>query len=173
MLILYCLATQTFPQNSSSPKGGSSACWHVYPWTELLRKQSKFIYPSLQSVPTGLITKEGWSWKAIVSPSCVICSTSRYYLCFSQGMDLMGNNLGLKEMASSYPGTHLTRTAALSWHCSLQYDTNITENHQLPFTVNHSLYNMALSSHLLGKDTHSNMQFKLLQLKTIGCSKTS
>lgn len=57
LLILYCLAAQTFPQSSSSPKGRRSAYWHVYPWTELLRHQSKIIYPSLQSVPIGYITK--------------------------------------------------------------------------------------------------------------------
>lgn len=84
------------------------------------------------------------SWKAIISPPCVICSTSWYYLSFlfHKGCTWWATTHQCwKRWASSYLGTHLTMTAALCW-CSHQHYINITENHQ--FILTPSLYNMAL-----------------------------
>lgn len=94
MLILSCLAAQTFPQSSSSPKGGSSVCWCVYPWTELLRQQSK-IHPFSQFPQNTLYPEKPLS----ILPVSFALLFVDIVFSFSQGMHLMGNNLGLKEKA--------------------------------------------------------------------------
>lgn len=102
VLILYCLAVWTFSQSTSSQKSGCSVCWQLYPYTELLRQQSRITYTSPQPVPIRHITEQIWTYKLIISPSCVLCSAFPVILAlsFSQGINLMGNNLGSNEVTS-------------------------------------------------------------------------
>lgn len=159
MLTLYSLAAQTFSQSSSSPKGWSSASLCTIGQGSWGRSPKSFI-PSVCSHrihhkaphPGKPLSVLPVSFALLLDIICL----------FHKGCTWWATNLVLSR--HTLDNDYSSLLAVFTW--------TLHKHHRKSSTAIHidSLYNMTLRRRYI---YYINTHFKLLQLKTTGCSKTS